>query len=58
MAKLGIGRSKYYDDIRKGVLPRPVRLGPKSIGHVEQELDAHIERLKAERDRLIEGAAA
>ena len=40
MAKLGIGHSKYYDDIKKGVLPPLVRLGPKSVGHVEDDLDA------------------
>lgn len=47
MAKLGIGHSKYYDDIKKGVLPPLVRLGPKSVGHVEDDLDAHIDRLRA-----------
>jgi predicted DNA-binding transcriptional regulator AlpA len=50
MARLGIGHSKFYDDIRKGILPRPVRLGPRSVGIIEEELDAVVERLRAERD--------
>jgi predicted DNA-binding transcriptional regulator AlpA len=50
MARLGIGHSKFYDDIRKGVLPKPVRLGPRSTGIIEDELDAVVERLRAERD--------
>ena len=50
MARLGIGHSKYYADIKKGILPPLVRLGPRCVGHVEDELDSHIDRLKAERD--------
>jgi predicted DNA-binding transcriptional regulator AlpA len=50
MARLGIGHSKFYDDIKKGVLPKPVRLGPRSVGIIEEELDAVVERLRAERD--------
>jgi predicted DNA-binding transcriptional regulator AlpA len=48
-ARLGIGHSKYYDAIKKGQLPKPVRFG-RVTGLLEEELDAVIERLKAERD--------
>jgi prophage regulatory protein len=50
MARLGIGRTKFYADIKAGRLPPLVRLGPRSVGHIEEELEAYIERLKAERD--------
>ena len=50
MARLGIGHTKFYADIRAGRLPPLVRLGPRSVGHIEEELEAYIERLKAERD--------
>jgi predicted DNA-binding transcriptional regulator AlpA len=50
MARLGIGHSKFYDDIKKGILPKPIRLGPRSVGIIEEELEAVVERLKAARD--------
>jgi len=49
MARLGIGHTKFYDDIKKGRLPPLVRLGRRSVGHIEEELQAYVERLKAER---------
>ena len=49
MARLGIGHTKFYDDIKKRRLPPLVRLGPRSVGHIEEELEAYIERLKTQR---------
>ena len=46
-ARLGIGHSRFYDAIKKGELPRPVRFG-RVTGIPEDELNAVIERLKAE----------
>jgi predicted DNA-binding transcriptional regulator AlpA len=57
MSRLGIGHTKFYADIRKGVLPKPVRLGSRSVGMIEEELEAVVERLKSERDRVASGAA-
>jgi hypothetical protein len=49
--RLGIGHSKYYADfIGKGRL-RPVSLGPQSKGVIEDELDALIDEIAAERDQ-------
>ena len=56
-ARLGIGHSKYYDDIKKGKLPPLVRLGPRSVGHIESELDAYIDQLVAERNQSKTEAA-
>jgi predicted DNA-binding transcriptional regulator AlpA len=60
-AKLQIGHSKFYADIRKGILPPLVRLGPNSVGHFEDEIDAYLEKLSRERDehraKRIETAA-
>ncbi len=50
-AKLGIKKSKFYDDIKTGLLPKPVSLGGRATGFVEAEIDAHIELLRANRDR-------
>ena len=48
--RLGIKHSKFWDDIRKGILPPLVRLGPKSVGHLEEEIDKYIDDLRAARD--------
>jgi len=37
-------------------VPPLVRLGPRCVGHIEEELDAYIEGLKAARDRQQEVA--
>jgi predicted DNA-binding transcriptional regulator AlpA len=50
-ARLGIGWTKYFEDRKKGLIPPVVRLGPRCVGHVEEELDGYIEKLKAERDK-------
>ena len=43
--RLGIGHSKFWADVAAGRLPPLVRLGPRVVGHIEEELDAYIERL-------------
>jgi prophage regulatory protein len=53
MAKLGIGRTKFYEDIRKGTLPPLVRLGPRAVGHIEAELDSYIDRLRSDVGRNV-----
>jgi predicted DNA-binding transcriptional regulator AlpA len=50
MAKLGVGHTKFYDLRREGVVPNPVRLGPRAVGYPDDEIDGVIEKLKAERD--------
>jgi|GEM_PF-7019375 len=46
-AKLGIGRSKFWSDVKSGKLPPLIRLGPKSVGHLEDDIDQFIESLRA-----------
>ena len=50
-AELGIGHTKYHEDIKRGLIPRPVALGPRAKGHPEEDLELVVARLKAERDR-------
>jgi prophage regulatory protein len=54
--KTGKKRSAIYDDIAKGIFPRQVKLGPKSVGWIEDEIDAWIKARVAERDRERESA--
>lgn len=49
-ARLGIGHSQFYEWIKTGKLTRPVQLGPQSVGHPEDEIDAVIDQLIQERD--------
>jgi predicted DNA-binding transcriptional regulator AlpA len=51
-ARLGIGHDKFWKDVKNGTLPPLVRLGPKCVGHVEEELDAHIENLMKQRSTV------
>jgi predicted DNA-binding transcriptional regulator AlpA len=48
--RLGIGHTKFYQDIIGAGRLRLVRLGPRCVGVVEDELDALIGQLIAERD--------
>ena len=49
-AELGIGHTKYHEDIKLGLIPRPVALGPRAKGHPVEDLELVIARLKADRD--------
>jgi predicted DNA-binding transcriptional regulator AlpA len=43
MGKLGIGKTKLYGMIAAGTFPKPVRLGPNSVGWIEREVDAWLQ---------------
>jgi hypothetical protein len=48
--RLPIGRTKFYEDFVNTGRIRLVRLGPKSVAVVDDELDQLINELIAERD--------
>ena len=54
--KTGLRKPKIYALIEEGRFPRPVKIGPRMKGWIDEELDEFIEGLRAERDR--ENAAA
>jgi len=41
--RTGRGRASIYADIGKGVFPRPIPLGGRSVGWLESEVDGWIE---------------
>lgn len=46
----GCSLSKLYSDVRAGILPQPVRLGPRFSGWVEDEfMEAHERQIEAAR---------
>jgi predicted DNA-binding transcriptional regulator AlpA len=50
--RLGVGHTRFYEIVRSGQL-RLVHLGPRAVGVVEDELDAFIGGLIAERDAAL-----
>jgi prophage regulatory protein len=48
--KTGLGRSTIYSLISRGDFPKPISLGPRSIGFLEHEIDAWVSA-RVERSR-------
>jgi prophage regulatory protein len=48
--RTGLHKSKLYDAVVQGVFPKPLALGKRASGWVEDEIDAWIEQRIAERD--------
>ncbi|GAB6144200.1 hypothetical protein JCM12294_16380 [Desulfocicer niacini] len=49
-AKTGLSKSTIYLMIRKGAFPAPVKLGPRTSGWLEAEIEEWTEDRIAERD--------
>lgn len=43
-------RSSIYRRVADGTFPKPVKIGPRKVGWVESEIEAHIASRIAERD--------
>ena len=48
-AKTGLSRSTIYEKMKSGTFPKPVKLGPRSVGWLETEVDAWLEERIADR---------
>ena len=46
----GLGRSTIYAKMTDGNFPKPIKLGPRSVGWLQSEIVAWMEARKAERD--------
>lgn len=49
-AKVRLGRTAVYGQIKAGKFPRPIALSPTAVGWLESEVDAWISARVAERD--------
>ncbi|MBN1586028.1 MAG: AlpA family transcriptional regulator [Candidatus Omnitrophica bacterium] len=50
--RTGLSRSGIYERIKTGGFPRPVRLGLRAVGWIEEEVDAWVQgRIKESRTR-------
>ena len=62
--RTGRSRSSIYQDVQRGFFPKPIKLGPRSIGWPEIEVDAIVDaRIAGESEDdihelviLLEGA--
>ncbi len=48
--RTGLGRSALYAAIKAGRFPKPVKLGPRAVGWLEEEVTEWIEACAAARD--------
>ncbi|MCH6549771.1 MAG: AlpA family transcriptional regulator [Proteobacteria bacterium] len=39
--RTGKSRSSIYQGIKDGTFPKPIKLGPRAIGFIESEIEAH-----------------
>lgn len=49
MARLNIGKTAVYDLVKRGELPKPVKIGGSSRW-IPEEIDAALDVMKAKRD--------
>ena len=51
--KTGVPRSTWYALMAGGRAPMPVKLGPRSVAWIEDELDAWMLELERKRERAF-----
>ncbi len=51
--KTGVPRSTWYALMADGRAPMPVKLGPRSVAWIEDELDAWMLELERKRERAF-----
>ena len=57
VAKTSISKTAWYEGIKEGVYPRPLKAGRKSIW-LDHEVDAALQRLASQRDDVAAQGAA
>jgi prophage regulatory protein len=50
MDKTGKGHTAIYDEMHRGIFPKPIRYGSKAVRWLEHEVDAYLDARAAERD--------
>jgi prophage regulatory protein len=56
-AKTGHSTSVIYEKIAAGEFPRPIKIGARAVGWIEDEIDAYLAQLCRARDRQAEPRA-
>lgn len=47
--KVGLKRSTIYLYLQQGIFPRPVKLGPRTVGWIETEIDGWLATKASDR---------
>jgi prophage regulatory protein len=55
--KVGFKRGKIYQMVASGKFPRPIELGPRSVGWKERDVDAWLEALPIANNPPVKRAA-
>lgn len=50
LARTGLSRTRAYEAIRAGNFPAPVKIGPRAVGWVAEEIDCWISERVACRE--------
>ena len=53
--KTGLSRSTLYNLMKAGFFPKPIKIGPRSVGWIESEINTTLTNRIQERDRVLEG---
>jgi prophage regulatory protein len=53
-ARTGLSRSTIYLRIKKGSFPKPIKLGERAVGWIEQEIDDWVNEKVQSRDLMAE----
>lgn len=53
--RTGLSRSTIYLKIQEGSFPKPINLGPRAVGWIENEIEKWLMNRIAIRDRGMEG---
>ena len=48
----GVPRSTWYALMTNGLAPKPVKLGPRSVAWIEDELEVWMSELESRRERI------
>jgi prophage regulatory protein len=56
MSKTGLSKTSIYEFVTKGEFPRQIKLGPRSAGWIEAEIDAWL-KSRIEKSRSVGGGA-
>ncbi|MDH0655064.1 AlpA family phage regulatory protein [Acinetobacter johnsonii] len=52
MSMLSVGRTKFYRMLKRGELPKPVKLSEKDVFWYESQVKKEVEKYKPESDNI------
>ena len=53
--RVGLSRSTIYQKMQEGSFPKPINLGPRAVGWIENEIENWLMDRVETRDRGMEG---